>query len=312
MGQLVNGVWSEEAPGARTSSDGSFERESSPLRHWVENRPDARFPAAQQRYHLYINMGCPWAWRAVLMRALKGLEQCISMSLTQPGMGEQGWTFASATGESSDTYTARTHLHEVYSASDPNYTGRVTVPVLWDKEQQTIVNNESSEILRMLNSEFAAFSDNPIDYYPESQRAEIDAVNERVYANINNGVYRAGFARSQNAYEQACRELFAELDWVEQRLEQQRFLVGEHITEADWRLLSTLLRFDLAYYSRFRCNLRRIVDYPNLWAYARDLYQQPRVEDTIDWHAFKAIYWSGSGIIPLGPQEDWGAPHGRG
>ena len=191
------------------------------------------------------------------------------------------------------------------------YTGRVTVPVLWDKRTERIVNNESSEIIRMLNSAFDRYADNAIDYYPLDLRQQIDAINERVYSAINNGVYRAGFARSQTAYEEACENLFSEMDRLDGLLGSQRFLLGERITEADWRLFSTLLRFDLAYYSRFRCNLKRLVDYEHLWPYARDLYQQPRVAQTVDWHAFKAIYWSGTGIIPLGPQDDWAAPHDR-
>ena len=311
MGQLINGSWSEEAVGARQSAEGKFEREASLLRRMVSADPDAEFPAAAGRYHLYVNLGCPWAYRTVLMRSLKGLQSVISMGCTQPGMGPQGWTFARADGSSTDEFSGKTHLHEVYVAASPGYTGRVTVPVLWDKQTSTIVNNESSEIIRMLNSEFEAFSDNDTDYYPEPLRPQIDAINARVYENINNGVYRAGFAGTQAAYEEACAQLFAELDQLDELLSTQRYLVGEQITEADWRLFATLLRFDLAYYSRFRCNLKRIVDYRHLWPYARDLYQQPRVAETVDWHAFKAIYWSGTGIIPLGPTDDWSAPHGR-
>jgi len=311
MGQLVNGAWSEEPPAARQSSDGKFEREASPLRRFVEADPAAEFPAEAGRYHLYVNVGCPWAYRAVLMRRLKGLETAISMSCTQPGMGPQGWTFLSSNGVSSDDFSQKSNMHEVYVASDNQFTGRVTVPVLWDKQNHCIVNNESSEIIRMFNSAFDAFADTDVDYCPSHLQADIDAINERVYARVNNGVYRAGFAGNQAAYEEACDQLFAELDALDDLLANQRFLVGDQITEADWRLFSTLLRFDLAYYSRFRCNLKRIVDYPNLWPYARDLFQQPRVAETVDWHAFKAIYWSGSGIIPLGPTDDWSAPHGR-
>jgi len=307
----VNGVWSEESPGARQSKDGKFEREASPLRRFVVSDPDAQFPAEADRYHLYVNVGCPWAYRAVLMRRLKGLDKVISMSCTQPGMGQQGWTFVAPDGVSSDDFTQLREMHEVYVASDPRYTGRVTVPVLWDKKSHCIVNNESSEIIRMLNSEFNEFADDNTDYYPTHLQQDIDAINERVYARVNNGVYRAGFAGSQAAYVEACELLFSELDALDDLLANQRYLVGSQITEADWRLFSTLLRFDLAYYSRFRCNLKRIVDYPNLWPYARDLFQQPRVAQTIDWHAFKSIYWFGSGIIPLGPTDDWSAPHGR-
>ncbi|MEM7218048.1 MAG: glutathione S-transferase C-terminal domain-containing protein [Pseudomonadota bacterium] len=313
MGQLVAGQWTDEDQRG-VDAHGRFVRPDSPWRRWVTTDADAEFPAAAGRYHLYVNVGCPWAYRAVLYRALKGLEDVISMSCTAPGMGREGWTFLDpdSDGASRDDFTGHAHMHQVYSAADGDFTGRVTVPVLWDRERQTIVNNESSEIIRMLNSAFDAWAAHPdIDYYPEPLRPEIDAINERVYAALNNGVYRAGFARSQSAYEAACREVFAELDACEARLSRQRYLVGERITEADWRLFSTLLRFDLAYYPVFRCNLRRLVDYPNLWAYARDLYQQPRVAETVDWDAFKGIYWSRVGMIPLGPDDDWHAPHGR-
>lgn len=311
MGQLVNGQWTQEPPRARNAGDGSFKRESSPLRHWVERDPEAAFPLAQDRYHLYVNVGCPWAYRTVLMRSLKGLENVITMSRAQPGMGPEGWTFLDEQGQSSDDFTGHHHMHQVYTAGDATYTGRVTVPVLWDKEQQRVVNNESSEIMRMLNDVFAPYGDHSVDYYPEALRSDIDAINARVYEHVNNGVYKAGFASSQSAYETAVQALFEELDRLEDHLATQRYLVAGQITEADWRLFSTLLRFDLAYYSRFRCNLRRIVDYPNLWAYARDLYQQPRVAQTVDWEAFKGIYWSGTGIIPAGPDDDWSTPHGR-
>lgn len=311
MGQLVNGEWTEETPTARQGKDGRFEREQSPWRDWVRADSQAKFAAEPGRYHLYVNVGCPWAYRAVLMRSLKGLTDVIGMSKCIPGMGKQGWTFLDDSGETLDEFSHAAHMHEIYTNADATFTGRVTVPVLWDTQHQTIVNNESAEILRMLNSEFAAFADNPVDYYPADLRAEIDAMNAHVYHGLNNGVYRCGFAGSQSAYSAACRDVFAELDTLEAILADQRFLLGADITEADWRLFSTLLRFDLAYYSRFRCNLRRIIDYPNLWAYARDLYQQPRVSETVDWAAFKAIYWSGTGVIPLGPDDDWDAPHGR-
>lgn len=311
MGQLVNGVWTEESPTARQTKDGKFERTESPWRDWVVADPQARFAAEADRYHLYVNVGCPWAYRTVLMRNLKGLNSTIGMTKCRPGMGKEGWTFVDEHGESCDDFSNARHVHEVYTNADSNVTGRVTVPILWDSKEHTIVNNESADILRMFNSEFSAFADNAADYYPESRRDEIDAMNAHVYDNLNNGVYRCGFAGSQSAYEAAVRDLFAELDLLESILAEQRFLLGAEITETDWRVLSTLLRFDLAYYGRFRCNLRRIVDYPNLWAYARDLYQQPRVAETVDWQAFKEIYWSGQGIIPLGPEDDWEAPHGR-
>ncbi len=312
MGQLVDGQWTEEAPNARQSADGKFERTQSTWRDWVRADSEAQFAAEANRYHLYVNVGCPWAYRAVLMRNLKGLNQVIGMTTCQPAMGKQGWTFLAEDGKSIDTFSQASHMHEVYTNARRDFTGRVTVPVLWDSKEATIVNNESADLMRMFNSEFNAFADDPIDYYPEALRPAIDAMNAHVYDNLNNGVYRCGFAGSQSAYETAYGEVFAELDLLESVLSEQRFLLGEEITETDWRVLSTLLRFDLAYYGRFRCNLKRVVDYPNLWAYARDLYQQPRVAETVDWHAFKAIYWSGTGIIPLGPQDDWEAPHGRG
>ena len=314
MGQLIDGQWTDEDRRG-VDAQGRFVRAESPWRRWVEADTNAEFAAAPGRYHLYVNVGCPWAYRTVLYRALKGLEDVISMSSTAPGMGRQGWTFLpdkDEAGDSLDDFTGHAHMHQVYSAADATFTGRITVPVLWDREQHTIVNNESSEIIRMLNSEFDAWAAHPeADYYPQALRPAIDAINERIYYGLNNGVYRAGFARSQAAYEEACREVFAELDDCESLLAEQRYLVGDTITEADWRLFSTLLRFDLAYYPVFRCNQRRLVDYPNLWAYARDLYQQPRVAQTVDWEAFKTIYWSRTGIVPLGPDDDWAAPHGR-
>lgn len=315
MGQLVNGQWADETATARQGKNGEFEREKSPWRDWVSADPQATFAAQSGRYHLYVNIGCPWAYRAVLMRNLKGLNNVISMSACRPGMGKQGWTFLTESGASTDDFSNHTHLHEVYTSADASFTGRVTVPVLWDKQTNTIVNNESEDILRMLNSAFSAFSDNHADYYPDARRDDINSMNAHVYDGLNNGVYRCGFAGSQSAYDRACRDVFAELDLLEAILAKQRFLLGptiDDITEADWRLFSTLLRFDLAYYSRFRCNLKRIIDYPNLWAYARDLYQQPRVAETVDWSAFKEIYWHGTGIIPLGPLDDWEEAHGRG
>ncbi len=259
-----------------------------------------------------MNVGCPWAYRTLLYRRLKGLEDAISISCTNPAMGSEGWTFLDADGSSHDDYTGLDHMHQVYSAADPKFTGRVTVPVLWDKQAGTIVNNESSEIIRMLNAEFDAWGRSDVDYYPEPLREEIDAVNARVYETVNNGVYRCGFARGQAAYEQAYDALFATLDSLEQRLAGRRYLVGDAPSEADWRLFSTLLRFDLAYYGLFRCNRQRLVDFEHLWAYARDLYQHPRVAGTVDFLAFKTIYWSRMGPIPKGPDIDWNEPHGRG
>lgn len=310
MGQLIDGVWSSEDRRIR-NADGSFARPESPWRDWITADGASGFKAEPGRYHLYVNVGCPWAYRTVLFRRLKELDQVISMSCTNPAAGPEGWTFRDEAGRSLDDFTGLEHVHQVYTRADKKFTGRVTVPVLWDKERQTIVNNESSEIIRMLNREFDAWGRDDLDYYPEELRSEIDAINEIVYANVNNGVYRCGFAGTQEAYEAAYDALFATLDELEERLGRQRFLAGDTLTEADWRLFSTLLRFDLAYYGLFRCNRQRLVDFEHLWAYARDLYQCPGVAETVDVDAFKGIYWSRTGLIPKGPEADWSLPHGR-
>lgn len=311
MGQLIDGAWSREDR-ATHRADGSFARPESPWRREVTADGRSGFRAEPGRYHLYVNVGCPWAYRTVLFRRLKGLEDVISLSCTNPAMGPEGWTFQDAEGRSRDDFTGLAQVHQIYTAADPTFTGRVTVPVLWDEQTGTIVNNESSEIIRMLNGAFDAWGRADLDYYPEPLRAEIDAINEVVYATVNNGVYRCGFAQSQDAYESAYDALFATLDDLESRLSRQRYLVGDGPTEADWRLFSTLLRFDLAYYGLFRCNRQRLVDFEHLWAYARDLYQHPGVAETVDFQAFKTIYWSRTGVIPKGPDVDWEAPHGRG
>ncbi len=310
MGQLIDGVWSSEDLRIR-SADGSFVRSESPWRRWITADGSSGFKAEPGRYHLYVNVGCPWAYRTVLFRRLKELDEVISMSCTNPAAGPEGWTFRGEDGRSLDDFTGLDQVHQVYTCADPKFTGRVTVPVLWDKQRQTIVNNESSEIIRMLNREFDAWGRADLDYYPEALRSEIDAINETVYAHVNNGVYRCGFAGTQEAYEAAYEALFATLDELEELLGRQRFLVGNTLTEADWRFLSTLLRFDLAYYGLFRCNRQRLVDFEHLWAYARDLYQHPGVAETVDVDAFKGIYWSRSGLVPKGPEIDWWLPHGR-
>ena len=310
MGQLIDGAWSHEDLRAQ-NADGSFARPESPWRRWITADGSSGFRAEPGRYHLYVNVGCPWAYRTVLFRHLKGLQAAISMSCTHPAAGPEGWTFLDEQGRSLDEFTDLDHVHQVYTRADPKVTGRVTVPVLWDKERETIVNNESSEIIRMLNREFDPWGRADLDYYPEALRSEIDEINDTVYANVNNGVYRCGFAGSQAAYETAYDALFSTLDDLEARLGRQRYLVGDTLTEAAWRLFSTLARFDLAYYGLFRCNRQRLVDFEQLWAYARDLYQQPGVAETVDFDAFKAIYWSRSGLIPKGPGVDWSEPHGR-
>jgi len=274
------------------------------------------FPATRGRYHLYVCLACPWAHRTVIFRKLKGLEDVISMDAVEPIMGDEGWQFGP--DADNDSVNGKTHLHEVYTQVDPHYTGRVSVPVLWDKERRTIVNNESSEIIRMLNSSLDAFTNNRVDYYPAALRGEIDAVNELVFKNVNNGVYRTGFASTQDAYEEAFLDVFGALDQLEGRLSLQRYLCGDAITEADWRLFTTLIRFDAVYYSHFKCNLRRIVDYPNLSNYLRDLYQIPGVASTVNMDHIKRHYYASmlhinpSGIVPLGPALDFEAKHDRG
>jgi glutathionyl-hydroquinone reductase len=290
MGLLVDGVWKDQDHDTK-STGGRFVRTETAFRNWVTAEGSAGptgeggFPAAAGRYHLYVALACPWAHRTLIFRKLKKLEDVISVSIVEPINIEYGWVFGPAGSVTADTANARTT--DVYLLAKAGYTGRVTVPVLWDKERRTIVNNESAEIIRMLNSAFARFTDAATDYYPPSLRAEIDAVNRDVYAEVNNGVYRAGFATTQTAYEEAFLALFARLDALEARLARERWLVGERQTEADWRLFTTLVRFDAVYFGHFKCNLRRIVDYPNLSNYLRDLYQTPGVAETVDFDHIK-------------------------
>jgi len=321
MGQLVEGVWQQD--GDRTK-DGHFVRPPTRFRNWVT--PDGKagpsgeagFAAEAGRYHLYVSLACPWAHRTVMFRKLKGLENIISMSNVSPDMLKDGWTFNKDEGSSGDDINGKSKLSEIYVLADPKYSGRVSVPVLWDKKKKTIVNNESPEIIRMLNSAFDAFTNVRTDFYPESLRGEIDRINDLVYPNINNGVYRAGFATAQAAYELAFRGVFDTLDELEQILGKQRYLVGNVITEADWRLFSTLIRFDAVYYSHFKCNWRRISDYPNLSNYVRDLYQVPGISETVNLQQIKRHYYNSqrhvnpTGIVPVGPQLDFAAPHDRG
>jgi len=322
MGQLVEGVWStrHQPP----SKDGRFLRTETRFRNWVtaDGSPgptgEGGFPAEPGRYHLYVSLACPWAHRTLIMRRLKGLEEAIGVSVVHWHMGDQGWTFEEGPGATGDRLHGLDHLHQLYTRARPDYTGRVSVPVLWDQERQTIVNNESAEIIRMLNSAFDDQGASGPDYYPEPLRSAIDEVNHQVYEHVNNGVYKAGFARSQEAYEEAVTALFATLDALEQRLSRQRYLAGEWITEADWRLFTTLARFDPVYVGHFKCNLRRLVDYPNLWPYARELHQQPGVAETVDLFHIKQHYYGShesvnpTGIVPIGPEIDWSLPHGRG
>jgi glutathionyl-hydroquinone reductase len=323
MGLLVDGVWQDEQHSARTPS-GRFVRPTTRFRNWVtqDGGPgptgEGGFAAARGRYHLYVALPCPWAHRTVIMRMLKGLEDVVSMSVLEPLYGPHGWRFGTSPGTSPDSVNGASELAEIYLRADPRYTGRVSVPALWDKERRTIVNNESAEIIRMLNGAFGRFTNVRTDYCPPALREEIDRVNALVYENVNNGVYRAGFATAQEAYEEAFRALFRVLDELEQRLERQRYLVGRDITEADWRLFTTLVRFDAVYYSHFKCNLRRIIDYPNLSNYLRDLYQQGGVAATVNMDHIKRHYYGSqrhvnpTGIVPLGPQLDFMAPHDRG
>jgi len=320
-GQFVDGVWHTQWHDTK-STGGRFKRTEPKFRNWVT--PDGSagpsgeggFAAERSRYHLYVSLACPWAHRTVIFRKLKKLDDVISMSVVEPIMGERGWQFGPDADE--DTVNGKTTLGEIYLLTDPRYTGRVSVPVLWDKKRRTIVNNESPEIIRMLNSAFDALTNERTDYYPAALRSEIDRVNKLVFENINNGVYRSGFASTQEAYEEAFLDVFAALDTIEDTLSRQRYLVGNRLTEADWRLFTTIIRFDAVYYSHFKCNLRRIADYPNLSNYLRDLYQVPGVAETVDIDQIKRHYYMSmrninpSGIVPLGPALDFEAKHDRG
>jgi len=318
MGLLVNGKWTDQWYDTK-SHNGEFVRQESWFRNWITadgragSSGEGDFPAEPGRYHLYVSLACPWAHRTLIFRQLKGLQDYISVSIVEPLMMEEGWIFNEQGDGLYDLHT----LHAVYTRANSEYTGRVTVPTLWDKQRQTIVNNESAEIIRMFNSAFNYLTGNSEDYYPEALRAEIDQLNERIYHNVNNGVYRAGFATTQGAYEKANAELFDTLDWLEQRLSKQRYLAGDMITEADWRLFTTLLRFDVVYYGHFKTNLHRIEEYHHLSGYLRDLYQQPGIAATVDMDYIKTHYYGShrtinpTGIVPAGPIVDFSRPHQR-
>jgi glutathionyl-hydroquinone reductase len=322
MGLLVEGVWKDQDYDT-SATGGRFVRPQTRFRNWVT--PDGAagpsgeggFPAAAGRYHLYVALACPWAHRTLIFRKLKKLEDVISVSVVEPINFEFGWVFGPPGSATADTANGNARLSDIYLLTDPKFTGRVTVPVLWDKERRTIVNNESAEIIRMLNSAFDRFTDVRTDYYPAPLRAEIDEINRLVYDDVNNGVYRAGFATTQAAYEEAFRTLFARLDVLEGHLGRQRWLVGDRQTEADWRLFTTLVRFDAVYFSHFKCNLRRIADYSNLSNYLRDLFQTPGVAATVDFDHIKRHYYGSqrrinpTGIVPLGPALDLAARHNR-
>jgi putative glutathione S-transferase len=323
MGQLVEGVWRDDWYDTR-STGGRFKREQSAFRNWVtaDGSPGPSgaggFKAEPGRYHLYVSLACPWAHRTLIFRALKGLEEMISVDVVDPYMREEGWTFATTfPGATGDRVNGAAKLYQVYQKAKPDYSGRASVPVLWDKQRGTIVSNESSEIIRMLNSAFDGVGARPGDYYPPALRGEIDAINERVYKDINNGVYKAGFATTQEAYEEAYRVLFAALGWGEETLARQLYLAGEALTEADWRLFTTLIRFDAVYYGHFKCNARRIVDFPALSNYLRELYQHPGVRQTVNLDHIKHHYYGShkqinpTGIVPVGPELDFDAPHNR-
>jgi putative glutathione S-transferase len=326
MGVLIDGVWQqqerEEPDSARAS--GRYDRAQAVFRNWVT--PDGRpgptgsdgFSAAPGRYHLYVSLACPWAHRALIMRAMKGLEQIVPVSVTHWLMGEQGWTFSPGEGVVPDPLFNSRYLHEIYVRADAHYTGRASVPVLWDQHTQTIVNNESSEIIRMFNSAFDAVGARPGDYYPSAHREEIDALNARIYDSINNGVYKAGFATTQTAYEEAVTPLFETLDWLDERLSRSRFLCEDVFSEADIRLFTTLVRFDSVYHGHFKCNIRRLADYRNLWAYTRDIFQIPGVAATVNFAHIKRHYYQShqrinpTGIVPIGPLLDFDEPAERG
>lgn len=322
MGLLVNGKWQDKWYDT-DSSKGEFQRESAQLRNWVtadgSAGPSGRegFKAQKGRYHLYVSLACPWAHRTLIFRTLKGLEDYIDVSVVSPDMLSQGWTFDQAKGSSGDSLFGYHYMHQLYTRNNPTYSGRVTVPVLWDKQQNCIVSNESAEIIRMFNEAFNHLTGNTLNFYPEHLRKDIDAINELVYHGINNGVYRTGFATTQQAYEQAFDTLFSALEKVERRLAGQRYLVGSELTEADWRLFTTLVRFDAVYFGHFKCNKRTIESYDNLANYLRDLYQVEGVAETLNMAHIKRHYYfshtmiNPTQVVPKGPTLDFSRPHNR-
>lgn len=317
MGLLVDGVWTDQWYDTK-STGGRFVRKDASFRNWIT--PDGAagssgkggFKAEAGRYHLFVSYACPWAHRAMVFRKLKGLEDLISLSAVQPLMLENGWEFAET-----EPVAGAKYAWNIYAKADPSYTGRATVPILWDKHQNTIVSNESSEIIRMFNSAFDDLTGSKLDFYPVALRTEIDEVNERIYHTLNNGVYKSGFATTQEAYEEAVTALFDTLDFLEDRLSTRRYLAGEQLTEADWRLFTTLVRFDAVYVGHFKCNIRRIADYPNLSNYLLELYQVPGVAETVDMPTIKQHYYGShesvnpTRIVPVGPDLDFLAPHNR-
>ncbi|MCX7558632.1 glutathione S-transferase family protein [Sulfitobacter sp. F26204] len=323
MGMLVDGKWQDKWYDTK-STGGKFERSAAKFRNWITAdgsagpSGNAGFKAQSGRYHLFVSYACPWAHRTLIFRALKELTDHITISVVHPDMLQEGWTFdKDFPGATGDTLFGLPYARDIYTRADPGFSGRVTVPILWDKERNTIVSNESSEIIRMLNTAFDAITGNTTDYWPQNLQAAIEPVNDRIYDTFNNGVYRCGFATTQAAYDEAVISLFETLDWLEQRLTTRRYLMGEHLTEADWRLFPTLVRFDSVYHLHFKCNRRRIVDYPNLWAYTRDLYQMPGISATVNLdHIVRHYHYSHANInpyriIPINPVLDFAAPQDR-
>ena len=310
MGQLVEGKWHGSQSFANAS--GEFVRETTRFRDWITADGSSGFAAEPGRYHLYVARACPWCHRTLIYRVLKKLEAIVSVSYVEPLMLEEGWIFSEP-----DRLTGVRRIHELYRLADPHFTGRATVPVLWDKQSGRIVSNESSDIIRMLNSEFNSCTPERRDFYPPALRADIDEINARVYETVNNGVYRAGFATSQAAYESAVKALFASLDWLEASLEKRRYLLGDALTEADWRLFPTLVRFDAVYYGHFKCNVRHVYEYPALWGYTRELYQMDGIAATVAIDEYKSHYYGShrsinpAGIVPIGPLLDFTTPHQR-
>ena len=324
MGVLVDGEW-QNTWYDTSASGGKFERSAAKFRNWVTEdgsagiSGEAGFPAQSGRYHLYVSYACPWAHRVLIFRTLKGLQDHISVSVVHPDMLEDGWTFdTDFNGATGDTLAGGKYARDIYLKAAPKFSGRATVPILWDIQKNTIVSNESSEIIRMFNSAFDAVTGNEDDYWPLALRDQIEALNDRIYNTVNNGVYQAGFATSQDAYEGAVYPLFDSLDWIESNLSKNRYLTGPKLTEADWRLFTTLVRFDLVYHLHFKCNRKRIIDYPNIWAYTRELYQIPNIADTVHFdHIVRHYHYSHNminpnRIIPINPILDFSAPHDRG
>ncbi len=323
MGLLVDGKWHDTWYDTKSTS-GAFKRSAAQFRNWITSDGQAGpsgkggFNAESGRYHLYVSYACPWAHRTLIFRELKDLSDHVSVSIVHPEMMEKGWSFKTGfQGTTGDTLNGLDYAHQIYTRADPQYSGRVTVPVLWDKHLETIVSNESSEIIRMFNSAFDGITGNTDDYWPETMRDEIEEVNARVYSDINNGVYKCGFASTQEAYDAAVHPLFETLEWLEQRLSSKRYLMGDRITEADWRLFTTLIRFDPVYHLHFKCNRNRLIDFPNLWAFTRELYQWPGVAPTVNMeHIVRHYYYSHNSInphriIPINPVLDYWEPHGR-